>query len=50
MTSEDYMNTHEWDYEIEMIIQDMREKLYDLKAKYITIHDDGTVVIKDIDE
>ena len=50
MTSEDYMNTYEWDNEIEIIIQDMREKLYDLKEKYITIHDDGTVVIKDIDE
>ena len=50
MTSEDYMGTREWDHEIEIIIQDMREKLYDLKAQYITIHDDGTVVIKDIDE
>jgi hypothetical protein len=28
----------------------MREKLYDLKAQYITIYDDGTVVMKDIDE
>ena len=50
MTSEDYMNTYEWDNEIEVIIQDMREKLYDLKAQYITIHDDGTVVMKDVDE
>ena len=50
MTSEDYMNTHEWDNEVEIIIQDMREKLYDLKEKYITLYDDGTVVIKDIDE
>ena len=33
MTSEDYMNSYEWDHEIEMIIQDMREKLYDLKEK-----------------
>jgi len=50
MTSEDYMNTYEWDNEIEIIIQDMREKLYDLKAQYITIYNDGTVVMKDIDE
>ena len=50
MTSEDYMNTYEWDNEIEIIIQDMREKLYDLKSQYITIHDDGTVIIKDINE
>ena len=50
MTSEDYMGTYEWDHEIEIIIQEMREKLYDLKAQYITIHDDGTVVMKDIDE
>ena len=50
MTSEDYMNTYEWDNEIEIIIQDMREKLYDLKAQYITKHDDGTVIMKDVDE
>ena len=50
MTSEDYMNTYEWDHEIETIIQDMRERLYDLKAQYVTIHDDGTVVVEVIDE
>jgi hypothetical protein len=50
MTSEDYMSTREWDHEIEIIISDMREKLYDLKAQYITIYNDGTVVMKDIDE
>jgi hypothetical protein len=36
MTSEDYMSTPEWDHEIDMIIQDMREKLYDLKDRYVT--------------
>ena len=36
MTSEDYMSTPEWDHEIDMIIQDMREKLYDLKDMYVT--------------
>ena len=36
MTSEDYMSTPEWDHEIDMIIQDMREKLYDLKNMYVT--------------
>ena len=36
MTSEDYMGTYEWDHEIDMIIQDMREKLYDLKNMYVT--------------
>ena len=42
MTSEDYMNSYEWDHEIEMIIQDMREKLYDLKEKnYPTKEDDN---------
>ena len=50
MTSVDYMSTPEWDHEIEVIISDMREKLYDLKAQYITIYDDGTVVMKDVDE
>lgn len=50
MTSEDYMGTYEWDHEIEVIISDMRKKLYDLKAQYITIYDDGTVVMKDVDE
>ena len=50
MTSEDYMGTYEWDHEIEIIIQEMREKIYDLKSQQITIYDDGTVVMKDIDE
>ncbi len=36
MTKEDYMGTHEWDHEIDIIIQDMRERLYDLKDKYLT--------------
>lgn len=31
MTSEDYMNCPEWDHEIELIILDFRERLYDLK-------------------
>jgi len=50
MTSEDYMNTPEWDHEIEIIISDMREKLYDLKAQYITLHNDGTIVVEGTDE
>ena len=41
MTSEDYMNSYEWDREIEIIIQEMRDKLYDLKDKnYPTSKDD----------
>ena len=36
MTSEDYMGTREWDHEIDIIIQDMRERLYDLKDRYVT--------------
>ena len=41
MTSEDYMNSYEWDHEIEMIIQEMRDKLYDLMDKnYPTKKDD----------
>ena len=50
MTSEDYMNTYEWDHEIEMIIQDMREKLYDLKEKYVIVYHEGSVTIEDVDE
>ena len=42
MTSEDYMNSYEWDREIEIIIQEMRDKLYDLKDKtYPTSKDDS---------
>jgi hypothetical protein len=48
MTSEDYMNTYEQDHEIELIIQDMREKLYDLREKYITLYNDGSVTVEDI--
>ena len=41
MTSEDYMNSYEWDREIEIIIQEMRDKLYDLNDKnYPTKKDD----------
>lgn len=36
MTSEDYMGTYEWDHEIDIIIQDMRERLYDLKDRFVT--------------
>ena len=31
MTSEDYMMDRYWDHEIDMIIEEMREKLYDLR-------------------
>jgi len=48
MTSEDYMNDYEQDHEIELIIQDMREKLYDLREKYIIIYNDGSVTVTDI--
>jgi hypothetical protein len=52
MTSEDYMGTREWDHEIEIIIQDMRDKLYDLKEKDYTyvLYSDGTISVEDIDE
>ena len=50
MTSEDYMNTYEWDHEIELIIQDMREKLYDLSEKYDIVYKDHSVIIEDINE
>lgn len=50
MTSEDYMNTYEWDHEIELIIQDMREKLYDLSEKYDIVYKDDSVIIEDINE
>lgn len=47
MTSEDYMNSPEWDYEIECIISDMREKLYDMKDSLYTITNDGDVITND---
>jgi hypothetical protein len=52
MTSEDYMGTREWDHEIEIIIQDMRDKLYDLKEKDYTyvLYSDGTISVEDVDE
>ena len=52
MTSEDYMGTREWDHEIEIIIQDMRDKLYDLKEKDYTyvLYSDGTFSVEDVDE
>jgi len=50
MTKEDYMNSYEWDHEIEMIIQDMRDRLHDLKDKYYSIHSDGSIVVKDHNE
>lgn len=48
MTSEDYMGTREWDHEIELIMMDVRERLYDLKASYIINKD--WIVIEDIED